>query len=214
VTRDGDGWVVSAGGGAVRADAVVVACDGLIPRLLPELHGIVYPVRGQVAATAPLASQPLAMPTHSQHGFMYYRPTPDGRVVIGGGRLEHLDAEYTGRERITPAVQAELDRFLAGPLGLAEVEVTHRWAGIMGFSADLLPLAGELPGRPGLHVAGGYSGVGNVLGQLCGRLVADLIATGSHPLADVHDPGRFAPGVPPEQAEKRRSRELARTLGL
>jgi glycine/D-amino acid oxidase-like deaminating enzyme len=111
-------------------------------------------------------------------------------------------------------VQAELDRFLAGPLGLPGVEVTHRWAGIMGFSADLLPLAGELPGRPGLHVAGGYSGVGNVLGHLCGRLVADLIATGSHPLADIHDPGRFDPADPPEPAEKRVSRDIARRLGL
>jgi len=212
VRRRGAGWAVAAGGGTVSADAVVVACDGLIPRLLPELEGIVYPVRGQVAATAPLATRPLAMPTHSQHGFMYYRPTPDGRVVIGGGRLEHLAEEYTDEERITPGVQAEIDRFLAQSLGLAGVDVTHRWAGIMGFSADLLPLAGELPGRSGLYVAGGYCGVGNVLGHLCGRLVADLIATGSHPLADIHDPGRFDPSRPPEQLEKARSRELARAL--
>ena len=32
----------------------------------------------------------------------------------------------------------------------------------MGFSADLMPLAGPLPDSPGLYVAGGYSGVGNV----------------------------------------------------
>jgi gamma-glutamylputrescine oxidase len=214
IAPDGSGWVVDGGAGSVRAVAVVVACDGLIPRLLPELDGLIYPVRGQVAATAPLASRPLAMPTHSQHGFMYYRPTPEGRIVVGGGRLEHLEQEYTDEERTTPGVQAELDRFLAGPLGLAGVEVTHRWAGIMGFSADLLPLAGELPGRPGLHVAGGYSGVGNVLGHLCGRLVADLIATGSHPLAAIHDPGRFDPSAPPEQLEKARSREIARLRGV
>ncbi|HEX2589013.1 MAG TPA: FAD-dependent oxidoreductase [Gaiellales bacterium] len=213
VRRSTAGWTVTAGTGTVTADAVVVACDGLIPRLLPELEGIVYPVRGQVAATAPLAHQPLSMPTHSQYGFMYYRPTPDGRVVIGGGRLEHLEEEYTDEERVTPGVQAEIDRFMAGPLGLAGVEVTHRWAGIMGFSADLLPLAGELPGRPGVHVAGGYSGVGNVLGHLCGRLVAELIATGGHPLAGIHHPDRFDPSRPPEQLEKQRSRELARTLG-
>ena len=212
LSRSGGGWSVTAGKGAVQADAVVVACDGLIPRLLPELEGIVYPVRGQVAATAHLASQPLAMPTHSRHGFMYYRPTPDGRVVVGGGRLEHLEEEYTGDERITPGVQAELDRFLSEGLALGGAEVTHRWAGIMGFSADLLPLAGELPGRPGLNVAGGYSGVGNVLGHLCGRLVADLIATGSHPLADIHAPGRFDLSHPPIPLEKRRSRELARAL--
>jgi glycine/D-amino acid oxidase-like deaminating enzyme len=198
----------------VIADAVVVACDGLIPRLLPQLAGLVYPVRGQVAATAPLARQPLAMPTHSQHGFMYYRPTPDGRVVVGGGRLEHLEEEYTDAERTTAAVQAELDRFLRDALGVGDAQVTHRWAGIMGFSADLMPLAGELPDAPGLHVAGGYSGVGNVLGHLCGRLVADLIATGAHPLADVHDPARFHAQPAVEPLEHGRSREAAARLGI
>jgi glycine/D-amino acid oxidase-like deaminating enzyme len=213
VSPDGEGWCVRTPAGRVTAEAVVVACDGLIPRLLPRLAGIVYPVRGQVAATAPLAAQPLAMPTHSQHGFMYYRPTADGRVVVGGGRLEHLADEYTDEERTTGAVQAELDRFLAGPLGLAGAPVTHRWAGIMGFSADLMPLAGELPGAPGLHVAGGYSGVGNVLGHLCGRLVADLIATGGHPLADLHDPARFDAEATPEPLEPARSRAVAALRG-
>ena len=134
------------GAGELRADAVVVACDGLTGRLLPELAGAVYPVRGQVAATEPLAEVPLACPTHSQYGFMYYRPTADGRVLVGGGRLEHLEDEYTDDERTTAAVQAQLDRFLRDRLGLGGARVTHRWAGIMGFSADLLPLAGPVTG--------------------------------------------------------------------
>jgi glycine/D-amino acid oxidase-like deaminating enzyme len=70
--------------------------------------------------------------------------------------------------------------------------VTHRWAGIMGFSADLLPLAGEVPGRPGLYVSGGYSGVGNVQGYVCGGVVADLVAGRPHALAGPLAPARFA----------------------
>jgi glycine/D-amino acid oxidase-like deaminating enzyme len=209
-----DGWVVHAGGGTVRAEAVVVACDGLIPRLLPRLHGIVYPVRGQVLATEPLQQGPLAYPTHSQSGFMYYRPTDDGRVVVGGGRLEQLEHEYTDEETVTAGVQARLDAFLAGWLGLGGARVTHRWAGIMGFSADLLPVVGELPDSPGLYVAGGYSGVGNVLGHLCGGIAADLIATGAHPQAPSLDVGRFDLSAPVEQLERRRSREHARRLVL
>ena len=81
----------------------MVACDGLIPRLLPQLGGVVYPVRGQVLATEPLQPGPLAYPTHSQSGFMYYRPTDDGRVVVGGGRLEQLEHEYTDAETARPA---------------------------------------------------------------------------------------------------------------
>ena len=41
----------------------------------------------------------------------------------------------------------------------------------MGFSADMLPVVGELPGRLGLWVCGGYSGVGNVPGFAYGRLL-------------------------------------------
>ncbi len=146
--RDGDGWIVHAGGGKVYAQAVVVACDGLIPRLLPQLGGVVYPVRGQVLATEPLQQGPLAYPTHSQSGFMYYRPTDDNRVVVGGGRLEQLEHEYTDAETVTAGVQARLDAFLADWLGLGGARVTHRWAGVMGFSADLLPVVGALAGQP------------------------------------------------------------------
>ncbi len=214
IDRRGDGWVVHARSGTVHAQAVVVACDGLIPRLLPQLDGVVYPVRGQVLATEPLQHGPLAYPTHSQSGFMYYRPTDDGRVVVGGGRLEQLEHEYTDAETVTAGVQARLDAFLAEWLGLGGARVTHRWAGIMGFSADLLPVVGALPDSPGLYVAGGYSGVGNVLGHLCGAIAADLIATGTHPQAPALDAGRFDLASPVEQLEKQRSREHARRLSL
>jgi len=212
----GSAWRVATGNGVVETDAVVVTGDGAIAELLPELDGVIYPVRGQVLATAPIpGGGPLRCPTHSQHGFMYYRPTSDGRTVVGGGRLQHLDDEYTAEEQPTPSVQAQLDHFLANDLGLADAEVTHRWAGIMGFSADLMPLAGPLGSRPGVYVCGGYSGVGNVQGYACGRLVADLIATGHHPDAKEVAPARFERLTrPPQRLEQIHSRALARELGL
>jgi len=181
----------------------------------PELTGIVYPVRGQMLATAPLADPVLRLPTHSDHGFVYARPTPDGRLAIGGCRFADLEAEYTDDARPTPPVQRALERFMAERMGLADVPVTHRWAGIMGFSADLLPVVGGIPGRPGLHVAGGYSGVGNVQGFVCGRMLADAIGGRPAPLAGPLSVERFAAGgklAPPpqlrEQVESRRVRAL------
>src|SRR5204862_3467576 len=101
--------------------------------------------------------------------------------------------------------RARLVRLGGECLGLGGARVTHRWAGIMGFSADLLPVVGALPDSPGLYLAGGYSGVGNVLGHLCGGIAADLIATGMHPQAAALDAGRFNLTSPVEQLEKRRS---------
>jgi glycine/D-amino acid oxidase-like deaminating enzyme len=61
--------------------------------------------------------------------------------------------------------------------------ISHRWAGVVGYSEDQLPYVGEVPGRPNLHVAGGYSGHGNVPGFMSGRDLADTIAgDGPEPL--------------------------------
>jgi gamma-glutamylputrescine oxidase len=215
IERRRDGWSVAAPTGAAAARALVVACDGLIPRLVPELRGIVYPVRGQMLATEPIADTVVGMPTHSDHGFVYARPTLDGRLAIGGCRSADLDAEYTDQDTPTPPVQDALDRFMATRMGLTGVSVTHRWAGVMGFSADLLPVIGEVPGRPGLYVAGGYSGVGNVQGLVCGRILGDQITGRPHPLAAALSVSRFcvdgslrAPAERREQVESRRLREF------
>jgi glycine/D-amino acid oxidase-like deaminating enzyme len=50
---------------------------------------------------------------------------------------------------------------------------------------------GPVPGRDGVWVASGYSGHGNVLGFLCGRLVADAILGRRDPLHDLFDPTRL-----------------------
>ena len=183
VEPSGDGWVVRTPQASVRAGAVVVACDGLTPRLLPELSPTVFGVRGQMLVTEPARERWLPRPTHSDGGFMYYRQLADGRFAIGGARAVAMEAENTDEERVTEPVQRALDRFAAERMGLGGLAVERRWAGTMGFSADRLPVVGEVPGRPGVWVAAGYSGVGNVPGFLCGEALADLIA--GHPRPDV-----------------------------
>lgn len=193
IAPDANGWTLTLPGGrTAHAPIAVIACDGLIPALVPELDQVVYPVRGQVLATEPLEHTVITRPTHSDHGFYYYRPTPDGRVALGGGRITDMDAEYTDREETTPTIQAALDAFLEERLGIPATRVAHRWAGIMGFSADMLPVIGQLAGRPGLWVCGGYSGVGNVPGFGYGRLIADRITGAAHtPASRALDVTRF-----------------------
>ena len=79
-------------------------------------------------------------------------------------------------EQTSAPVQAALEQFLSERLGIDTGRITHRWAGIMGFSADMLPVVGEIPAKPGLWVCGGYSGVGNVPGFALGQLLAERIA--------------------------------------
>jgi glycine/D-amino acid oxidase-like deaminating enzyme len=99
-------------------------------------------------------------------------------------------SELTDVEETTPVIQEALDGFIVDLLGY-EPAITHRWAGIFGLTQDFLPLAGRVPGRDGLWVAAGYSGHGNLLGYLCGGLVADAVLGKDDPLLELLDPARL-----------------------
>jgi glycine/D-amino acid oxidase-like deaminating enzyme len=174
------------------AEAIVIATDGLTSDLLPEVRRTVVPVRGQMLATAPLASRLFDRPHYARHGFDYWQQLPDGRLVVGGKRDLAFETEFTDVDGTTPLVQGALEVFAAELVGGILPAVTHRWAGIWGETPDSRPLAGPVPGRPGVWVAGGYSGHGNVLGFACGELVARAVAGESAPELALFDPARFA----------------------
>jgi D-amino-acid dehydrogenase len=56
---------------------------------------------------------------------------------------------------------------------------------------DFLPVVGRVPGSERVWVAGGYSGHGNVLGLLCGELVAEAILGRPAPRLALFDPSRL-----------------------
>jgi glycine/D-amino acid oxidase-like deaminating enzyme len=173
----------------LEADGVVIATDGYTQGLLAELDRTITPTRGQVLVTEPLEQELFTRPHYSRRGYDYWQQTLDGRLVIGGRRDFALDAEFTAEEQTTDAVQREIERLITDLLGFVP-SVTHRWAGIFGMTADLLPLVGPVPGREGTWVAAGYSGHGNVLGLACGELVAQAILGRQPPELELFDPAR------------------------
>ena len=54
----------------------------------------------------------------------------------------------------------------------SERPILQRWAGIMAFTEDHLPLVGEVPDVPGAYYAAGFSGHGLSLGFVTGRHLA------------------------------------------
>jgi gamma-glutamylputrescine oxidase len=172
------------------AEHVVIATDGAGRGLLEGLDDAIWPARGQVLATAPLAERLFECPHYARHGFDYWQQLPDLRVVLGGFRDFSILSEMTDEEVTTRVIQDALDVFLVEMLGTMP-RVERRWAGIFGLTQDLLPLVGPVPGREGTWVAAGYSGHGNVLGFMCGRLVADAILGRDDPLLALFDPARL-----------------------
>jgi glycine/D-amino acid oxidase-like deaminating enzyme len=164
--------------GSVRARHVVVAADGALALLVPEYAGRVRARRLHMVATEPLPPLVDRM-VYARWGHEYLQQRPDGRVLAGGFSDVDGEASYTDSDAGNPLVWDRVEGYLRDDLG-ADARVTHRWAGVVGYSDDLLPYVGEVPGRGGLYVAGGYSGHGNVPGYMCGRDLADAIA-GSAP---------------------------------
>jgi glycine/D-amino acid oxidase-like deaminating enzyme len=173
VPAPGEGPVAT-DAGSVRAGHVVVAADGALPALVPDYTGHVRARRLHMVATEPVPPVVDRM-VYARWGYEYLQQRPDGRVLAGGFSDVDGDASYTDRDDGSPVIWELVERYLRDDLRV-DARISHRWAGVVGYSDDSLPYVGEVPDRPGLYVSGGYSGVGNVPGFMCGRDLADTIA--------------------------------------
>jgi len=161
--------------GTIRCDAVIVAVDGNLERLLPELAGRVRSARLQMLATAPTEEIRSSFAVYSRYGYEYWQQLPDGGIALGGMRDRGGEGEWTGEAVPAEPVQSLLEAHLREHLGV-RAAVTHRWAGVVGYTETGLPIFEEV--RPGVWAIGGYSGTGNVVGAICGKAVAQRVATG------------------------------------
>ena len=99
----------------------------------------------------------------------YFRPSPDGKRILLGGR--RMDSD--------PAAAAE--RLRAGLLSIlpnvADCAVSHHWFGFVAFPFDQLP---KLTVHDGVIYPAGYCGSGTVwarwLGQKAAQMVLDDVA--------------------------------------
>ncbi|MCU0512851.1 MAG: FAD-binding oxidoreductase [Anaerolineae bacterium] len=149
-----------------KAHYVMLCTNAWSALVDPFFEGKVIPTRGQVLVTEPLPAPILTTCGYSDYGYMYYRSTFDNRLLLGGGRNRHFETENgTTDDRITGGVQRTLDDYLLARFPeLRGVAIARRWAGIMGFSVDGLPLAGVLPDKPRVGFAVGFTGHGLSLG--------------------------------------------------
>ena len=173
----------------LSAPHIVIATDGYTHDLVPELDARIRPTRGQVIVTQPLPDLVFDRPHYARHGLEYWQQTPDRRLVIGGWRDAAFEDEWTDEETITAVVQERIEAAVTDLLGELP-PITHRWAGIWGTTADLLPFVGPLPENERVWVSAGYSGHGNVLGFACGELVGRALAGHTDPLLDGLSPAR------------------------
>jgi glycine/D-amino acid oxidase-like deaminating enzyme len=162
--------------GTVRAGVIVLASDGNLTRLVPSLADRVYPVRLQMLATAPAPEVTIRRPVYARFGMEYWQQLADRRITLGGFRDLNGDDDLTGDLTPTGTVQAALENFLRGTIGV-RAPVTHRWAATVSYTREgILPVLEEV--QPGVWAMGAYNGTGNLIGPLCARAALELAMEG------------------------------------
>ena len=163
--------------GTISAGAVVVAVDGRLESLLPQLDGIVRTTRLQMLATAPVPAR-LPCPVYGRWGYDYAQQDAAGRLFVGGGRDRFVDDEWTLDADPTEPVQRYIES-VAERMAGQPVQVTHRWGASVGYTTDGRAVCVEV--EPGVVACGGYSGTGNLVGPVAARAAVALAIHGTPP---------------------------------
>ncbi|MDQ6611867.1 MAG: FAD-dependent oxidoreductase, partial [Gemmatimonadota bacterium] len=77
-----EGSVVT-GHGTIHCQRIIVAVDGKLEVILPELSGEVRTARLQMLATAPTIEIVVPCPTYIREGYEYWQQLPDGSIALG-----------------------------------------------------------------------------------------------------------------------------------
>ena len=168
--HDLSGSAVVTDRGTITCRRVIVAVDGRLESLLPELAPRVRTARLQMLASAPCADRQIPRPVYWRDGFEYWQQLPDGSIVLGGFRDTAIDAEWTHDSTPSATIQRHLDDFLRHTLHVRS-PVTHRWAASVAYTESGAAICEEV--RDAVFVIGAYSGTGNVVGALCARDAAE-----------------------------------------
>ncbi|MGC4108421.1 MAG: FAD-binding oxidoreductase [Thermomicrobiales bacterium] len=186
LTPEPDGTAIATSAGTMHAGRVVVALNAWTDAIVPAMAGLVVPVRGQILAYEPSATVfTTGVGADVTPTGEYWQQTPDGVIVIGGCRAIAPNGDVGVREmvptpEVTDAIAATLPRLFPDLDGLT---VARRWAGLMAFTSDYLPVADAVPGMPGVWAAGGFCGHGMPFGPILGQLLAEAATCGETPAA-------------------------------
>lgn len=169
-TREGGKIVVTTPRGRVTCGQLILSGDGLLNAMAGKATARVMPINNFIAVTAPLDDvaetiiRSNAAVSDSRFVVNYFRKTPDGRLLFGGG--ENYRPGFP--DDIAGMVRKNLAKVYPQ---MADAPITHAWGGTLGITMSRMPFVDEI--APGVRVASGYSGQGVMLAPYVGKLLAD-----------------------------------------
>ena len=170
IRKDGDVYEVATSRGLVQARDIIVGTNGYTDGADPWLRRRMVPVRSRIIATAPLSPNVMGelMPRRMMYNDTlklshYFRPSPDGRRVLFGGRDRTISGEP---QWPTDVLRRDLASIF--PI-LKDVEIDHSWFGQVAMNRDMIP---RIFSRRGTRYAAGYCGSGVVWARWAGQKAA------------------------------------------
>ena len=156
----------------IRADYLVLACNGYLGNLEPEVASHVMPINNFINVTEPLGKQKaqdlirnnLAV-ADSKFVVNYYRLTPDYRLLFGGGE----NYRYKFPKNISQTVRtAMIDIFPQ----LINTKIDYTWGGTLAVTVNRLPDFRRIDTN--IFSASGYSGQGVAMATMAGRVISEV----------------------------------------
>jgi gamma-glutamylputrescine oxidase len=166
--------IVHTARGRVAADWVILAGDGYLSGLEPQVEVRVMPINNFILATEPLSQAEAralirddVAVSDSRFVVNYYRLSADRRLLFGGGE------NY--RSGFPPDLKAFVRRHMLKIFPQLEPKrIDYAWGGTLGITTTRLPLVRRV--KPNVLTATGYSGLGVVLAPYFGKILADAVA--------------------------------------
>ena len=156
--------------GAVQTQKVLVCTNGYTNGATPFLRRRLVPVRSRMIATEELPEEIMArlMPKGMMMGEglrmgFYYRPSPDGKRILLGGRDSSRKGDPAG-----PALAMKEGLVKLFP-ELRDIRLTHTWFGNVAMNRDMLPRIFQ---QDGVLYATGFCGSGVVWAPWIGTQAA------------------------------------------
>jgi gamma-glutamylputrescine oxidase len=163
---------LTTGRGQVTAGHAIIAGNGYLPNILPQVNARVMPINSFIAATDPIPdrwqdvlAEDIAV-SDSKFVVNYYRFSPERRFLFGGRESYSIAFPRDIRTALVARMESLFPQ-------LAGVGIGHVWGGTLGITMSRLPHVARV--APNILSGAGFSGHGVALSGMAGRVMAEAV---------------------------------------
>ena len=171
--QDGKVATVKTAHGNVRADHVIMGCNGYLDGLNEQVNRHVMPINNFIIATEPLSRAQMSGIMANDYGVAdskfvvnYFRFSRDRRLLFGG--RESYGYQYP------PDIKSFVRKAMVEIFPQTEsLKIDYGWGGTLAITMNRLPYLRRL--STNVYSASGYSGHGVGMATMSGKIMAEAI---------------------------------------